>query len=79
MHKDIRLALSTGHELGVRLPSASTADQQLTDAERHGYAHRDIAALYQVLAHSPAPLDTTTGDRRASTPAGPTPGHGSGS
>jgi 3-hydroxyisobutyrate dehydrogenase-like beta-hydroxyacid dehydrogenase len=76
MHKDIRLALRTGHELGVPLPSATTADAQLTDAEQQGYAHRDIAALYQVLARGPA-APRTAEDRPASSTAGPAPGHGS--
>jgi 3-hydroxyisobutyrate dehydrogenase len=51
MHKDIVLALATADELGVRLPSARVADEVLTDAETDGYAGRDIAALYQVLAN----------------------------
>jgi 3-hydroxyisobutyrate dehydrogenase-like beta-hydroxyacid dehydrogenase len=50
MHKDIRLVLTTAAELGVTTPSAATSDQMLTAAEELGYAHRDIAALYQVLA-----------------------------
>jgi len=32
------------------------ADQTLTTASELGYAHRDIAALYQVLAKAPAQL-----------------------
>jgi 3-hydroxyisobutyrate dehydrogenase-like beta-hydroxyacid dehydrogenase len=74
MHKDIRLALRTGHELGVRLPSATTADAALTDAEQHGYAHRDIAALFQVLAVSAAPPRSSQ-DRAASTPTAPAADH----
>jgi 3-hydroxyisobutyrate dehydrogenase-like beta-hydroxyacid dehydrogenase len=50
MHKDIRLALQTADELGVPLPSAHAADQVLTEAGELGYEHRDIAALYEVLA-----------------------------
>lgn len=49
-HKDIRLALQTADELGVRLPSAHAADEVLTEAGKLGYQHRDIAALYEVLA-----------------------------
>lgn len=64
-------------ELGVPLPWATTADAQLTDAEQRGYAHRDFAALFQVLARRPAPPHTTTADRPASTPAVPAAGHGS--
>jgi 3-hydroxyisobutyrate dehydrogenase-like beta-hydroxyacid dehydrogenase len=49
MHKDIRLALDMSADLGVRLPSAIAADAVLTQAERLGYAHRDIAALHELL------------------------------
>ena len=50
MHKDIRLALETGGELDVPLPSAHAADDVLTKASELGYEHRDIAALHDVLA-----------------------------
>jgi 3-hydroxyisobutyrate dehydrogenase-like beta-hydroxyacid dehydrogenase len=50
MHKDIRLALETGGELDVPLPSAHAADEVLTKASELGYEHRDIAALHDVLA-----------------------------
>jgi 3-hydroxyisobutyrate dehydrogenase-like beta-hydroxyacid dehydrogenase len=50
MHKDIRLALATAHEHGVPLPSAGVADEVLTRATELGYEHRDIAALFEVLA-----------------------------
>ena len=50
MHKDIRLALATAHELGIPVPAAATADRVLATAEQLGYSHRDIAALYQVLS-----------------------------
>jgi 3-hydroxyisobutyrate dehydrogenase-like beta-hydroxyacid dehydrogenase len=49
MHKDIRLALATAGATEVPLPSATTADAVLRQAERLGYAHRDIAGLFQVL------------------------------
>ena len=51
MQKDVALALETGRELHVPLPSAATADQLLTLAGVLGYERRDIAALYEVLAH----------------------------
>ncbi|HVW45121.1 MAG TPA: NAD(P)-dependent oxidoreductase [Amycolatopsis sp.] len=54
MHKDIRLALEAGHESRVPLPAASAADRVLSRAEDMGYGHRDIAGLFQVLAHSAA-------------------------
>jgi 3-hydroxyisobutyrate dehydrogenase len=60
MQKDIVLALDTGRELRVPLPSAATADQLLTLARASGYERRDIAGLFEVLARltsdpSPAP------------------------
>jgi 3-hydroxyisobutyrate dehydrogenase-like beta-hydroxyacid dehydrogenase len=51
MQKDVALALDTGRELHVPLPSAATADQLLTLARALGYERRDLAALFQVLAH----------------------------
>jgi 3-hydroxyisobutyrate dehydrogenase-like beta-hydroxyacid dehydrogenase len=52
MHKDIRLALQTGEELDVPLPSAHAADEVLTRAGELGFEHRDIAGLFEVLARS---------------------------
>jgi 3-hydroxyisobutyrate dehydrogenase len=51
MQKDIALALDTARDLRVPLPSAATADQLLTLARALGYERRDIAALFEVLAH----------------------------
>jgi 3-hydroxyisobutyrate dehydrogenase-like beta-hydroxyacid dehydrogenase len=51
MQKDIALALDTGRELRVPLPSAATADQLLTLARALGYERRDIAALFELLEH----------------------------
>jgi 3-hydroxyisobutyrate dehydrogenase-like beta-hydroxyacid dehydrogenase len=53
MAKDIRLARHEGTELGVPLPSATVADEILDQAIELGYAHRDLAALHQVLGHEP--------------------------
>jgi 3-hydroxyisobutyrate dehydrogenase-like beta-hydroxyacid dehydrogenase len=50
MHKDIRLARQAARQLGVPAPSAQAADDILEKAEDLGYAHRDIAALYEILA-----------------------------
>jgi 3-hydroxyisobutyrate dehydrogenase-like beta-hydroxyacid dehydrogenase len=50
VQKDIRLALSTVRTLEVLLPSAAVADELLTTAHALGYSHRDIAALFEVLA-----------------------------
>jgi 3-hydroxyisobutyrate dehydrogenase-like beta-hydroxyacid dehydrogenase len=54
MHKDIRLAREAGEELAVPLPSAGVADATLATAEELGYAHRDLAAIHQVLSKVPA-------------------------
>ena len=51
MQKDVALALDTGRELHIPLPSAAVADSVLTIARAFGYERRDIAALFQVLAH----------------------------
>jgi 3-hydroxyisobutyrate dehydrogenase-like beta-hydroxyacid dehydrogenase len=51
MQKDVALALDTGRELHVPLPSAATADQLLTLARALGYERRDIASLFEVLEH----------------------------
>jgi 3-hydroxyisobutyrate dehydrogenase-like beta-hydroxyacid dehydrogenase len=50
MQKDVALALGTGRELGVPLPSAAAADEMLTVARGLGYERRDLAALVEVLA-----------------------------
>jgi 3-hydroxyisobutyrate dehydrogenase-like beta-hydroxyacid dehydrogenase len=54
MHKDIRLARTTADELEITLPSAKVLDETLTTADELGYAHRDLASLYEVLARSSA-------------------------
>jgi 3-hydroxyisobutyrate dehydrogenase-like beta-hydroxyacid dehydrogenase len=51
MHKDIRLARLTGDELMTPLPTAAVADEVLTQADKLGYGHRDIAAVHEVLPH----------------------------
>jgi 3-hydroxyisobutyrate dehydrogenase-like beta-hydroxyacid dehydrogenase len=50
MQKDIRLAREAADELATALPSAAVADEMLTRAGELGYAHRDLAALHEVLA-----------------------------
>jgi 3-hydroxyisobutyrate dehydrogenase-like beta-hydroxyacid dehydrogenase len=50
MQKDIALALDAARGLSVPTPSAATADQMLTLARAAGYEHRDLAALFEVLA-----------------------------
>jgi 3-hydroxyisobutyrate dehydrogenase-like beta-hydroxyacid dehydrogenase len=54
MHKDIGMVLDAARELGVPVPSATVADSMLEQAEDLGYAKRDIAALFQVLARAAA-------------------------
>lgn len=49
MHKDIRLALATGREAHVPLPTTGVADELLARATGLGYEHRDIAAMFEVL------------------------------
>ena len=63
MHKDIRLALDSGRAAGVPLPSARLADRMLAVAAGLGYAHRDIAALFDVLARLDRASEEATGDR----------------
>jgi 3-hydroxyisobutyrate dehydrogenase-like beta-hydroxyacid dehydrogenase len=53
MHKDVRLARQAGEELVSPLPTAAVADEILDAADQLGYGHRDIAALYEVLAKLP--------------------------
>jgi hypothetical protein len=45
MQKDVALALDTGRQLHVPLPSAAVADQLLTIARALGYDHRGLASL----------------------------------
>jgi 3-hydroxyisobutyrate dehydrogenase-like beta-hydroxyacid dehydrogenase len=54
MHKDIRLARQTADELDTPLPTAAIADEILDKASELGYAHRDIAAIHEVLAQTSA-------------------------
>jgi 3-hydroxyisobutyrate dehydrogenase-like beta-hydroxyacid dehydrogenase len=58
MHKDIGLALATGREHEVPLPSAEVAGKILARAGNSGYEHRDIASLYEVLS-ADAPVAST--------------------
>ena len=65
MHKDIQLARDSRRRAGIALPSAAVADEMLTTARALGYAHRDLAALHQVLARMSAGTDqlATAGTR----------------
>jgi 3-hydroxyisobutyrate dehydrogenase-like beta-hydroxyacid dehydrogenase len=59
MQKDVALALDTGRELHVPLPSAAAADEVLTLARAAGYERRDIAALFEVLARLSHPTGSS--------------------
>jgi 3-hydroxyisobutyrate dehydrogenase-like beta-hydroxyacid dehydrogenase len=50
MEKDIRLAREAADELAIALPTAAVAEEMLVKASELGYAHRDLAALHDVLA-----------------------------
>jgi 3-hydroxyisobutyrate dehydrogenase-like beta-hydroxyacid dehydrogenase len=64
MQKDIRLARHAADELAIPLPSAAVADGMLTRAGELGYAHRDLAALHEVLTRT-APETSPTLPRLA--------------
>jgi 3-hydroxyisobutyrate dehydrogenase-like beta-hydroxyacid dehydrogenase len=49
MHKDVRLALATAREAHAPLPTAGVAEELLARASGLGYAHRDIAAMFEAL------------------------------
>jgi 3-hydroxyisobutyrate dehydrogenase-like beta-hydroxyacid dehydrogenase len=57
MQKDVQLAREAANDLAIPLPSAAVADEMLTRARELGYAHRDLAALHEVLAHTSAGAD----------------------
>jgi 3-hydroxyisobutyrate dehydrogenase-like beta-hydroxyacid dehydrogenase len=50
MQKDLGLALESGHEEGLLMPSTTAADTMLTVARSAGYEHRDIAAVFRLLS-----------------------------
>jgi len=49
MQKDLRLALDSGRDEGLPMPSRTVADQILSTARAAGYEHRDIAVLFRML------------------------------
>ena len=65
MQKDIRLARDAADELAIPLPSATVADQVLSQARELGYGHRDLASFHEVLAAAPT-LRQPTSRRRSS-------------
>ena len=54
MQKDIELAREAADALAIPLPSAAVADEMLARARELGYAHRDLAALHEVLERTSA-------------------------
>jgi 3-hydroxyisobutyrate dehydrogenase-like beta-hydroxyacid dehydrogenase len=62
MQKDIGLARHTADDLQIPLPSATVADEMLTEARNLGYAHRDLASLHDVLAHTAPAIPGGAGD-----------------
>jgi 3-hydroxyisobutyrate dehydrogenase-like beta-hydroxyacid dehydrogenase len=50
MQKDLTLALETGRQLGVPLPTAAVTNELLTATRAAGLAEEDYAAMFQVLA-----------------------------
>jgi 3-hydroxyisobutyrate dehydrogenase-like beta-hydroxyacid dehydrogenase len=50
MQKDLLLALEMGRQLDVPLPTTSVTNQMLTSARGMGFANKDFAVLFEVLA-----------------------------
>lgn len=50
MQKDMNLALAMGRELNVPLPATAATNEYLTAARAMGYAERDFAVVFDVLA-----------------------------
>ncbi|MEI6667194.1 MAG: NAD(P)-dependent oxidoreductase [Acidobacteriota bacterium] len=50
MQKDMNLALAMGQQLNVPLPTTSTTNEFLTAARAMGYAEKDFAVMFDVLA-----------------------------
>ena len=49
MQKDIKLALASGRELDVPLPSTTVVSELLSAARGRGYERSDITVLYRLL------------------------------
>jgi 3-hydroxyisobutyrate dehydrogenase-like beta-hydroxyacid dehydrogenase len=56
MQKDLGLALESGRDEGLLMPSTTAADTMLTVARSAGYEHRDIAALFRLLSDLAPPV-----------------------
>ena len=51
MQKDLNLALAMGQQLKVPLPTTATTNEFLTAARGMGFAAKDFAVIFDVLAH----------------------------
>jgi 3-hydroxyisobutyrate dehydrogenase-like beta-hydroxyacid dehydrogenase len=65
MQKDIKLALASGRDLDVPLPSTTIVDELLSAARGRGYEERDITVLFQLLSD----LAEARANRRLESPA----------
>jgi len=54
MQKDLGLTLATAAQLDITLPTATTADELMTEAQREGHGGDDIASVFAVLAGTPS-------------------------
>jgi 3-hydroxyisobutyrate dehydrogenase-like beta-hydroxyacid dehydrogenase len=50
MQKDLLLALESGRNLDVSLPTTAVTNELLTAARAMGFAEQDFAVLFDVLA-----------------------------
>jgi 3-hydroxyisobutyrate dehydrogenase-like beta-hydroxyacid dehydrogenase len=50
MQKDLQLALETGREAGVPMPTTSTVNELLSACRGLGMEKEDFAAIYHALA-----------------------------
>jgi 3-hydroxyisobutyrate dehydrogenase-like beta-hydroxyacid dehydrogenase len=50
MQKDMNLAIAMGQQLNVPLPTTATTNEFLTAARAMGYAQKDFAVMFDVLA-----------------------------
>jgi 3-hydroxyisobutyrate dehydrogenase-like beta-hydroxyacid dehydrogenase len=50
IQKDLRLALDSGRDEGLPMPSTAVADEMLSTARAAGYEHHDIAVPFRMLS-----------------------------
>lgn len=51
MQKDMNLALELGRQVDVPLPTTAVTNEILTAAGGMGFAEKDFAIVFEVLAH----------------------------